>query len=220
MKSRNNLLRYLSLIIFFTAFILNGCKKNKDEITVTDSDGNLYHTVTIGSQVWFVENLKTTKYNEGTSIPNIITPNDWVSINSAGYCWYNNDPAANKEPYGALYNFPAMSTGKLCPVGWHVPDNNEWTSLIGHLGGDSISYKKLKVVDSTPWGTGATNESGFSAFPGGYRWGSFYNLSFGGFWWSTSSTSKLSSYFFLMEGKSEVVAYNYGYGFSVRCLKD
>lgn len=134
-------------------------------------DGDVYRTDTIGSQVWMVENLKTTKYNDGSSIPNVTDNTTWNGLNTGAYCWYNSD-ISNKKPYGALYNWYTLNTGKLAPYGWHVPTDVEWESLIDHLGGESVAGGKLKESGTTHWQTpniGATNESGFTAVPGGFR---------------------------------------------------
>ncbi|MEN6501108.1 MAG: fibrobacter succinogenes major paralogous domain-containing protein [Tenuifilaceae bacterium] len=136
--------------------------------TVTDIDGNVYNTVTIGTQVWLAENLKTTKYNDDTDIPLMNENSSWEAIDSPGYCWYDNS-IANKDLYGALYNWPAVISGKLCPAGWNVPSDAEWTKLIDFLGGEYIAAEYLKEV-GTYWTSPiskATNYSGFCALPGG-----------------------------------------------------
>ncbi len=117
------------------------------------------------------ENLKTTKHNDGTSIPNVTDNTAWKNLVTPAYCWYNND-ILNKTPYGALYNWYTVNTGKLCPSGWHVPTDSEWTILTTYLGGLSIAGGKLKETGTGHWlnpNTGATNETGFTALPGGYR---------------------------------------------------
>lgn len=100
-----------------------------------DVDGNVYKTVTIATQRWMAENLKTTKLNDGTSIPNVTDGKAWKNLTTPGYCWYDNDPKYYGNTYGALYNFYAVETNKLCPTGWHVPTDAEWDILIDHLGG-------------------------------------------------------------------------------------
>lgn len=129
MKTNFNLL-LLSVII---GFFLICCKKNEESIGITDIEGNVYTSVKIGTQTWMVENLKTTKYNDGTSIPLVTDNAVWKSSLSPAYCWYDND-ISNKEPYGALYNWFAVNTGKLCPSGWHVPTIDEWSVLEQFLG--------------------------------------------------------------------------------------
>jgi uncharacterized protein (TIGR02145 family) len=199
------------------------------EGTVTDIDGNIYHTVTIGTQIWMLENLKVTKYNNGTSIPLVTADNSWSSLTTSGYCWYNNDYASNGSVYGALYNWYAVNTGNLCPTGWHVPTDTELTTLTNYLGGISVTGGKLKETGTTHWNTpnsDATNTSGFTGLPGGYRSGSsgiFGNIGRFGNWWSSTEANSVSS---LDMG----LAYNDGIlgrygdikkiGYSVRCIKN
>ncbi|MBI5010148.1 MAG: fibrobacter succinogenes major paralogous domain-containing protein, partial [Bacteroidia bacterium] len=137
---------------------------------VSDIDGNVYQTVTIGTQVWMKENLKTTKLNDGIALPNVIDNAAWAALTTTGYCWYNNDATTYKSTYGALYNWYAVNTGKLCPIGWHVPSDDEWTLLTTFRGGYSVAGGKLKETGTLHWtspNTGATNETGFTALPGG-----------------------------------------------------
>ncbi len=102
---------------------------------VTYVDGNVYNIVIIGTHVWMKENLKTTKYNDGSNIPLVIDSTTWVNLTTPGYCWYNNDATSHKNTYGALYNWYAVNTGKLCPAGWYVPSDTEWQTLMNYLGG-------------------------------------------------------------------------------------
>jgi len=194
--------------------------------TVSDVDGNIYSTVTIGNQEWMAKNLKTTKYNDGTSIPLEIGSAEWGALITPAYCWYENS-VTTYGTYGVLYNWYAVNTGKLCPIGWHVPSDAEWTTLTTYLGGESVAGGKLKAT--TQWNspnTGATNETGFTALPGGLRYyggGAFSSIGFDGNWWSSTGTStpfawpRGISYNF-----SNVYNPNYSKrsGFSVRCLRD
>jgi len=196
--------------------------------TVQDIDGNGYNTVKIGNQEWLVENLKTTKYNDGTPIPLITDQDAWDKRSTPAYCWFNNDAAANKTPYGALYNWHAVKTGKLCPNGWHVPSDAEWTILTTYLGGESVAGGKLKEAGTNHWNptnTGTTNESGFSALPGGEcsASGNFNHLKDYGNWWSSSEGGKYSSWYRRMSnygGSVDKESYFKSGGFSVRCIKD
>jgi uncharacterized protein (TIGR02145 family) len=164
-----------------------------------DVEGNLYKTVLIGTQVWTAENLRSTKFNDNTLIPNVTNNTSWLNLTTAAYSWYNND-IANKDSLGALYNWFATSNGKLCPTGWHVPTDIEYNTLGLTLGiqADSINQWGYEGTDqgsqmktSTGWdGNGnGTNKSGFSARPGGYRqWtgGDFWGLgSYTYFWTGT-----------------------------------
>jgi len=139
-------------------------------LTVTDIDGNLYNTVVIGTQTWMVENLKVTKFNDGTDIPNVTDETTWNNLNTPAFCWYEND-VTYKNPYGALYNWYSVNNSKLCPTGWHVATKAEWDALISYLGGVYQAYVKLKEAGSSHWlGTNTgTNSYGFTALPGGYR---------------------------------------------------
>ncbi|MEI6753331.1 MAG: fibrobacter succinogenes major paralogous domain-containing protein [Paludibacter sp.] len=202
-----------------------------------DIDGNLYHTVTIGTQTWMVENLKTTTYNDGTSIPNVTDPTAWSALATPAYCWYNNDAATYKNTYGALYNWYTVNTGKLAPTGWHVPTDAEWTILenyvSAHLGASGSVAKALAAT--TNWTSSTTtgapgniltinNSSGFTALPGGYR--SNYGLGDAGnfgYWWSSTEYSAGNAWVrYLYDGSGYLGRY-YGSkynGFSVRCVRD
>lgn len=200
--------------------------------TLTDQDGNIYNTVTIGAQVWMVENLKTTKYNDGLVIPFISVNSAWSNLNSAVYCWYDNNPK-NKDSYGALYNWGAVNSGKLCPDGWHVPTDAEWTILVDKLGGEINAATLLKDVDAPVTVTNyiATNYSGFSALPAGSASAgtpTFYGIGIQGTWWSSTIGADewniYRSMFF--DGNTGVIRNgfmskaNLRNGLSVRCIKD
>lgn len=197
--------------------------------TVLDIDGNAYTMVTIGTQIWMAENLKTTRYNDGTAIPLVTDAAAWAGLTTPGYCWYNNDSTMYRPTaYGALYNWYAVNTGKLAPTGWHVPTVAEWTTLTTYLGGDTIAGGKMKEAGTTHWyspNVGATNETGFSALPCGGRAynGTFMNISLYGNWWSASVSDALNSW----NGGLYYNAVYFGlddlyntYGFSIRCVKD
>ncbi len=195
---------------------------------VKDKDGNFYHFVTIGSQIWMVENLRTTRYRDSTAIPLVDSSPTWSSSVNPGYCWYEND-TINKYNYGALYNWYAVTTKKLCPTGWHVPTDAEWTTLTDRLGGEPIAGGKLKEAGIQFWKTpnaAATNESGFSALPGGYRTniGEFGQVGSYGNWWSTTIAVNpaVAYYRYIYYGNGAVTKsfINQKYGLSVRCLKD
>ena len=203
--------------------------------TVTDIDGNVYNTVTIDAQVWMVENLKTTKYNDGAAIPNV-TDYTWGNLLTDAYCWYNNE-IDNKTTYGALYNWYAAKSGKLCPSGWHVATLEDWTRLVTFLGGIDVAGGKLKEAGNTHWldqNVGATNESGFTALPGGYRGsglgdGAFYALGYYGWFW-TSTVYPMDPVWDHIAGYVWQMTGSYGnclqsnlwdmMGSSVRCIKD
>jgi uncharacterized protein (TIGR02145 family) len=197
---------------------------------VKDFDGNVYSTTEIGNQIWMAENLKTTHYKDGTAITMVSNNGDWFKLSTPAYCWYNNDEATYKNSYGALYNGYAVNTEKLCPTGWHVPTDAEWTTLTTYLGGESIAGGKLKETGQIHWmspNTGATNEIGFTALPGGGRNGGTGLFSFirdNGFWWS--STEYASIYLWARGMNYDDVSVvrfnneNKNYGFSIRCIKN
>ena len=199
--------------------------------TVTDIDGNAYNTVQIGNQCWTQSNLKVSKYRNGDNIPTGLSNTDWQSTTAGAYAIYDNNPV-NDGLYGKLYNhYAVMDNRGLCPTGWHVPTDGEWTTLENHLGGWSVAGGALKstATQLTPGGwnspnTGATNISGFSAGPGGLRgdFGAFNYLGFGGYWWSSSLIGP-NAYLLGLGSNDGVVSRGNGYrtdGLSVRCLRD
>jgi uncharacterized protein (TIGR02145 family) len=195
----------------------------------TDFEGNTYSTVTIGTQLWMQDNLKSTKYNDGTPIPLVTDNYSWTNT-SQGYCWYNNDAATYKDTYGAMYNWYAVNTGKLCPIGWHVPSNQDWIILSDYLGSLLVAADKLKEMGTLHWNSpneGATNESKFTALPGGYRSGNdgaFFSVKDNGTWWSSTSTNSTTAWMrciTLYETRNlRVISGDMRYGGSVRCIKD
>ena len=221
---------YPYLIMAVILILTASCKKDKEDPpeTVTDADGNVYTAVTVGTQTWMVDNLRTTKYNDGTSIPLVTDNNQWKNLNTAAFCWYNNNAATYKDPYGALYNWFAVNTGKLCPTGWHVPTHAEWTILTEYLGGEVVAGGKLKESGILHWDSpnvDATNESGFSGLPGGGRQdGEFLFLGISGSWWSATESNADWAYergLNYNSGSVFWVSFNpKTNGYSVRCLKD
>jgi uncharacterized protein (TIGR02145 family) len=196
--------------------------------TVSDIDGNVYQTIAIGTQVWMVENLKTTRYNDGTAIPLVTGDSAWRNLKTPGYCWYN-DSAIYSNTYGALYNWYAVKTGKLAPTGWHVPSDSEWTVLVTYLGGETVAGAALKDTGTTYWlspNTGATNSTGFSALAAGYRsnGNGLFNLAGNtGYWWSSTAHDTTSSwirYMYYLNASVEPLFYNFDCGYSVRCVKN
>jgi len=190
--------------------------------TITDIDGNVYKTVTIGTQVWMAENLKTTRYNDSLAIPLVLDNKTWKSLTTPAYCWYDNDETANKNTYGALYNWHTVKTGKLCPAGWHIPTLKE-CYILTNMGG----ARKLKEIGLTHWQSPnkrATNETGFTALPGGRRHlnGAFDSVGYLGVWWSSSQTpTAIACQRFMYYYSSGAFIYLYPQnGFSVRCLRD
>jgi uncharacterized protein (TIGR02145 family) len=178
---------------------------------VSDIDGNCYKTIQIGNQIWMAENLKTTKYNDNTSIPNVTDINEWanlplaewvgepgdslpmVYVTSGAYCWYNNDANTYNSDYGILYNWGAVGTDKLCPDGWHVPTNNEWFAICSTIDIMGGTYgEELMETGTTHWNESSplvgTNATGFTALPGGFRrsTGEFNFLGYRGYYWASN----------------------------------
>lgn len=214
--------------VCFTAsqFVLQSCKKEEKITSVTDIEGNVYQVVKIGEQYWMAENLKVTKLNDGTAIPLATDNSVWGSATTPVYCWYDNN-IANKDVYGALYNFHCVSTGKLCPTGWHVPTESEWNILQAELGGELVAGGKMKETGTTYWNspnTGATNESGFNARGSGVRFlaGVFGDLKNVALWW-TSTEGGPGAWFRSVHNQNTNLnsqGYNKKNGLSVRCIKD
>jgi uncharacterized protein (TIGR02145 family) len=198
---------------------------------VSDVDGNSYNTIQIGAQCWTRSNLKVSKYRNGDSIPTGLSDSAWQYTTSGAYSIYDNNPV-NDSLYGKLYNhYAVMDTRGLCPTGWHVPTDGEWTTLESFLGGSSVAGGALKSTTTQPTPGGwnspnnrATNSSGFSAGPGGHRGfgGDFFDLGNFGYWWS-SSLSGTNAWPRLLNYMDGSIYRNFNYrsaGFSVRCLRD
>ena len=199
---------------------------------ITDIDGNTYKTVYIGGQQWMAENLKVSKYSDGTTIPNIPDNIQWQNNTTGAWSYYNND-VANNAKYGKLYNWVAASkttngNKSVCPTGWHVPTDAEWTVLTDYLGGESIAGGKMKEVGTTNWNspnTDATNTSLFTGLPGGYRYygGNYGGIGNYGYWWSSTESYPFTAWHRSLVSISGV-AYRTNsykeYGLSVRCLRD
>lgn len=218
-----------SLCFMGIVIILSCCQGSQgNNGIVIDIDGNVYKTVTIGSQVWMAENLNTTKYNDGTAIPNVTDNTVWAAVAAGAYCWNNNDEAIYKATYGALYNWYAVNTGKLCPTGWHIPIDVEWTTLITYLGGRRVAGGKLKEEGTTHWETpnnGATNSSGFTSLPGGYRYhdGTFFIVGYNAHWWSSTEVGTNDAWYTSMHyDRRNVISFfdDKTLGYSVRCVMD
>ncbi len=219
----------------FIELCIEGTVKVGMEGVVTDVDGNYYHTVTIGSQVWMAENLRTTKFNDGTSIPLIVDKTQWAGLSTPAFCWYNNNESDYKVSYGALYNWNAVNIESICPSGWHVPDDAEWTTLANFVGGMSVAGEKLKEAGTIHWlldKSVGTDENGFTGLPGGFRlMDNFSSAGSLGLWWSSSESSSGGLPYSPEEsGRHLEMNNSYDYallgnvlkvnGLSVRCLKD
>jgi uncharacterized protein (TIGR02145 family) len=221
----------ISVSIIAALIIISvSCKKDPETPPepVFDIDGNVYKTVKIGTQVWMAENLKTTRFNDGTNITQVTDSVAWRNLITPAYCLYNKNDTVYKRIYGILYNGFTIDSGKLCPTGWHVPDNEDWQLLKAFIT-DSLSVGgKLKESGTAHWKTpnkGANNNSGFSALPAGVRYfeGSYTAIhTFTGFW--SASYSSPGDYWYLSlyygDAKAPMNSVSKKYGLSIRCLKD
>ncbi len=253
------------LYLALAALTATACKKDKtssenssapatnpnpvNATTVSDVDGNTYSTVKIGTQTWMVGNLRVTKYNDGTAIPNVTDANTWAGLTSGAYCWYEHDQN-NKAKYGALYNWHAVNSGKLAPKGWHVPSDEEWTTLETYLANNGYNYDgtsnntdvRAKIAkalaDKNGWKAGNNigsvgtsdfdafrNKSGFTAVPGGFctDLGAFVFVTEYAVFWSHSEENPNCAWYRDLTCNAPMVDKAYGFkknGFSVRCVKD
>ena len=213
------------LLTFICLTLESGCEK--PEIVkkgLIDIDGNVYDTVVIGTQIWMSENLKTSRLNDGTEIPLVTSDIEWSNLKTPGYCWYGNYEAFfSLNHYGALYNYYAVSSNKLCPVGWHVPNTDEWYTMIMFLGYDSAGGK-MKETGTVNWlgpNTSATNESGFTALPGGFRnayYKDFQNFRSSGYFWHSQVSDAMRVTHLSVDVRHG--SFSRTDGLSVRCVKD
>jgi uncharacterized protein (TIGR02145 family) len=208
---------------------------------VTDIDGNSYTTIILGTQEWMAENLRSSRFANGDAIPNVADSATWVNLITAGFCWYDNDSAAHENPYGKLYNWYAASDSRnICPAGWHVPSDSAWSDLVYFLdpytpyegnspyAGGAMKSPGTLQNQAGLWqhpNTEATNTSGFSGLPGGYRnYGEFNYFGNDGIWWSSVEYSSAHAWLrYLYYNNGDVFRYDFYYkvnGLSVRCLRD
>jgi len=197
---------------------------------ITDIDGNEYGSVTIGNQVWMKQNLKTANYNNGDAIPTDYNADDWDNLSEGAYSTYD-DNDLNKDIYGNLYNWWAANDDRgVCPVGWELPSESDWSSLVSYLGGQDVAGGKLKQQGLNYWNApngGATNESGFSALPAGTRHSNggldYEYIGDMSNFWSTGTTSEANGLNYLLNNDSgyiNITGNGKGWGGSIRCLKE
>jgi uncharacterized protein (TIGR02145 family) len=230
--------KFSIITLLFQLIVLSLRGQKLENRPVIDIEGNVYKTAVIGKYLWMAENLKTTKFNNGKEIRFVTGSSNWSVLNDAAYCWYDDDKA-NSVIYGALYNFFAVNTGKLCPEGWRVPSDEEWKYLEGYV--DSLykiddqiwdesrirgynAGRRLKAKSGWKLGGNGTDEFGFSALPGGERLTSFNNSKGGtGFWWTSTEFDQSSAWYrCIIYSLPEMSRgpHPKRMGFSVRCLKD
>ncbi len=232
MTDWKKLLPVFALIIFYIfsySFSITAMAQNQQETsTLTDVDGNTYKTIKIGGQWWMAENLKVKHYRNGDPIPYVESKKDWSCLTSGAHCYYDNN-GINIKPYGALYNWYAVNDSRgLAPEGWHIPSDEEWQDLVEYLGGIENAGGKLKAAGLEMWkdpNIKATNASGFTALPGGYRdeTGYFSRTAFYAFFWSATEENFFRSWYrSLRYFYADVSHYKYhkGSGLSIRCVKD
>ncbi len=193
---------------------------------ITDVDGNTYQTVRIGELVWMAENLRTSKYSDGTAIPRVTGDAEWDALTTGAFCWFDND-AATEIPHGKLYNWYAVETEELCPVGWRMPSETDFLNMFEYLGGQDGAGAKLKSTDQDYWvfSTGNTNETGFNGVANAGRLvdGAFsdyfyYSAKF----WSSSEDDASEAWYMSLSSQSHNAFFNHvgkQFGFSVRCVK-
>jgi uncharacterized protein (TIGR02145 family) len=264
LKEKNKYSKWtLLLIVTFLVFALS-CKKDdasrpinplngktkavfnqvKKYGTLTDIDANIYKTIVIGTQTWMAENLRVTRYNNGDTINEIMDNSAWISKKFGVYCNYNNTKNIDTiSTYGRLYNWYAVNTNMLCPIGWHVPSDDELTTLINYLGGDTIAGAELKEIGTKHWSSPnnrTDNASGFTALPAGLRngsgnfssksvYGTFSNIGNSAYWWSSTRYDPQYDFYgpdawyrCIGYDSPKVGRINYidNCGFSIRCIKD
>lgn len=235
-------------ILLFTVFIsfsvfISSCSKEDDDQTdddiqivedgpgdsITDIEGNTYQTIWINGKNWMAENLKTTQFNDGTDITLEEDNSNWVSLSTEAYCWFDNDEAEHKEMYGALYNWFAVESDKLCPTGWRVPSENDWTNLFNYLAQNGFEETQgIALKASNGWqneGNG-TDNFGFKALPAGYRSssvGGFLQTGRYGYLWSSTEENENRAFLIILkdtEDNAELVDDVKRRGASVRCVKE
>jgi len=229
--------RFRQIIIVSLLIAINYHCKRSEADTIKDIDGNIYHTTLIGKSRWMTENLKTTRYNDGSVIPCIKDQDIWLRLDSAAYCYYQNNESY-ADTFGMMYNWFAVNSGKLCPDGWRVPTDDDWQDLEGYVDtkygiGDTVWQKPglrgydagIRLKSAAGWRPGitGTDNFGFRALPGGERLSRFYAGGSSGFWWSSTEASRASAYYRSLIYSFEYVArdtHPKRMGFSVRCIKD
>jgi uncharacterized protein (TIGR02145 family) len=223
-------MRHDKLKLFALSFFCIGLTGLQAQ-TLKDIDGNVYNSVRIGTQVWMKENLKVTRYRNGDLIGTTTPATLDISDQSTPkYQWAYDGKESNVATYGRLYTWYAVTDSRnVCPIGWHVPSDTEWTILTTYVGSDSVVGGKLKEAGTIHWqspNSGATNESGFTALPGGNRGnsGAFTNIGNGGYWRSSTVNYTNYAWFrYLSYNSSNVSTYpnlDQSSGLSVRCIRD
>jgi uncharacterized protein (TIGR02145 family) len=234
---------WVVLVPLILAICLSSCSEEENMVVsndAVDADGNVYQTVVIGSQEWMTENLRSSHFANGEPIPHVPSIQDWVVLNTAAFCWYNND-SLSEVPHGKLYNWFAVNDSRnVCPTGWHVPSTQDWDLLSDHLGGADVAGGPLKATGTIQEGTGlwlspndeATNQTAFTGIPSGARgfWSGIEPpdesyAGMGGFaiyWANSSANMDSASYRYLSYGNGRVYAEQAlkSWGMTIRCVRD
>jgi uncharacterized protein (TIGR02145 family) len=200
---------------------------NTASTTISDIEGNTYNTINIGNQIWMTSNLSTSRFRNGVYIPYILNSTQWATTKSPALSFYNHDNNFESN-YGKQYNWYAVADPQgLCPVGWHIPTNSDWTILSDNLGGLNLAGGRMKNAGTTFWifPSNGTNSSGFNGLPGGFRNvdGTFGILLHNAYWWSATDENEQKAFSRSIVYTDNVLSVNSSLknqGFSVRCLKD
>ena len=217
-----------NIIVIISIILLSiGCRK--DELpTVKDIDGNEYHYTTIGSQMWMVENLRTTRYRNGDSIPDVTDNTEWRNLTSGAFCYYNND-SNNGKTYGLLYNWYVPGDNRnVAPTGWRVATVDDWNTLINYLGGTGVAGGKLKESGNSHWisaNSDASNAFNFSALPSGLRdnHGNYTQQGETTEWWIPKEYDSIVAWFTQIADGTSIQVSGFGqknFGLSIRCIRE
>ena len=228
MRMRINVLLYSIAIVGIGLLFTSGCSKDDGAGEVTDINGNVYHSVTIGDQVWMVENLKTTRFRNGDPIPNVPDNSEWSGLTSGAFSYYSNE-ADTSETYGYLYNWYALTDSRnIAPEGWHVTTDEEWATLMNFLEGPNVAGGKLKEPGTLHWkepNIVTDDNIGFDALPGGLRYsdGTYRAIGEAFYVWSTTESNETMAFYWGIFNDGVGVSngiINKKTGLSVRCVKD
>lgn len=218
-------MKKLIIIFYFVTFFL----VNFGQVPFFFNNFSISGEVIIGPQTWQLNNLSTVTYSDGSPIPKVTDGATWAALSTPAYCWYDNDSSTYASIYGALYNWYAVETGNLCPDGWHEPTDAEFTILTDYLGGLLVAGGKMKEIGLAHWSspnTNATNSSGFTALPGGFRnitTGAFGNIGNYGYYWSITEKDANEAYNRRVDYDGEDANRfdeSKKAGYSLRCIKD
>lgn len=217
------------LMIFCTDCSPKGDPEFYNGTRLTSMNAAQLANATIGDQVWSITNLNVSRYRNGDIIPHVTDDIEWINLTTGAWCWYNNDSSTYAAIYGKLYNWYAVNDPRgLAPLGWHIPTDAEWTTLVNYLGGSAVAGSAMKQTGTNLWNSpnlSATNASGFSGLPGGVRfaYGTFDFIRVYGIWWSASEDNATNAWFRYFDYSNATAPRSTdlkSLGFSVRCVRD